>query len=192
MRLVERSGGEWCGSSYMYGSLDDSTDSFMFWGNAGSDQINVCDHWAGPNDPPSTSDCLTKSTGVNAGRADGRAGIDSIYGSPYKDELYGGDAGDHIYSWGGKDYVIGGYGSDYLFVGEDCDYVDAGTDVGGGDYDYCNCGPYANDAQAWNCEWTYNCGTCTYPMSPAYDDSAEACTSGADAADGGTAPDASQ
>ncbi|MBI5501585.1 MAG: hypothetical protein HY907_15180 [Deltaproteobacteria bacterium] len=151
MRLADRTG-ESCTGHSIIGSLDDAADQFMFWGGGGNDEIHLCDTTG--SSEPSTSDCLALASGMNAGRADGRAGVDYIYGSPYDENLWGGSEVDHIYAFSGEDYVHGGPDTDYLYGGDDWDYLDGAE----GSIDYCNCGEDANPSGDYcECSWAYHC-----------------------------------
>jgi hypothetical protein len=76
--------------------------------------------------------------------ADGRAGIDWIYGSPQGDTLVGGSGNDYLWGKDGDDDLSGGAGYDTL---------NGGSHVSGDD---CDCGA-DNDPPASYCEWTNSC-----------------------------------
>lgn len=85
----------------------------------GDDHLRLCDNTSGPS-----WDCSD-----NEGRADGREGADTIYGTylsedlwggsgTYIDDLYGNDGSDHIYAGPGDDNIWAGAGNDWVY-GED-------------------------------------------------------------------------
>ncbi len=113
----------------IYGGLPDSTDTYLFWGDRGSDRLYLCS----TTGVPSSSTCLPSS---NRGKADGRNDDDIIVGSNGGDELWGGDGKDILYGYAGEDVLHGGSNPDgeanrdELFGGDGVDslFGDDGND----------------------------------------------------------------
>jgi hypothetical protein len=90
--------------------------------------VRTADHW----DNCYFADWWSSSYYWDSVTADGRAGVDYIYGSPQDDTLNGSAGNDRIYGYGGYDSLTGGNDTDY------CDCGGAGeavceTEVGGCD-----------------------------------------------------------
>ncbi len=149
VRMADISG-EQCRASGGYGSGVkgvrivgdlDSGDTFLFWGDKGDDHLRLCDNTSGPS-----WDCSD-----NEGRADGREGADTIYGTylsedlwggsgTYIDDIYGNDGSDHIYAGPGDDNIWAGAGNDWVYGEDGADHIygSSGTDYlfggAGGDH----------------------------------------------------------
>ncbi|MBI5490975.1 MAG: hypothetical protein HY905_26830 [Deltaproteobacteria bacterium] len=161
MRLAKYNGGsgEACDSGWTIHPLfDDSSDTFMFWGDAGTDNIHLCGTEGTVE--PSDSDCRYTDANHNAGRADGRAGADSLYGSPRIEEMWGGSENDTIKTFSGSDTLHGGPNTDTLDGGEGCDALYGDDPAPTTDGDTCYCGPYTWEGDAYECQYPSHCPGC--------------------------------